>query len=357
MRKRIACVIGDAGSANYFLPALPHLELRYDITILTDPAGAGQKVLQKAGVEVMPTETISDLSGFDLVLCGTAGKAARLWRDATIEAQKADISVLWFGDFFGAGGEEIVRDLSPTWFAAFDESTKEQFIKLRPDFPQEGILVVGNPAFDNLSTLRTQDQYIRGRTTLGLESHQRHVHYSASSMKQFDLYSTAELLVHWAKGEEVFMSVSFHPADKNEPAELNSLQNLFRELGPFYKEAELTKEQAVASCDAFITDYSTTGVEAMIAGAPTAFVMLNTAQMYQESRGGEFPFFPILADSNEPMPAVGIFSPHQIDRLDWLFDPTHKAGMLQAQREGFPSLTWNASLRFCELVAQAVATQ
>lgn len=352
MRKRILLTLGDMGSFNYVLPVIDVLRKRYDLKILVDAKGAAKDPVMRACADLRPTIWNGELvstSNFDLVLCGTCGKAQTLWRAATVAAHQAGTMVAWFGDFFGSGSESPLKDISPDFMALFDESSAVQFMKRRPGFEREYTKVVGNPAFDALAHFPRPKERNRVRSLLKLTHADRFVYYSASSMKQFDLPQTLSFLTEWARARGYRFGAGFHPADDaNVVASLK--QGVMDSLGPLFVETRAhTGLPLASSADAFITDYSTTGVEAALLGVPTAFVMFESAQAYQRERGGEYPFFPILkADAL----ALGVWSPADRHKLDRMFLPEHVAALADARRApAFHVLTdGRAKQRFLEFL-------
>jgi hypothetical protein len=306
-KKRVVVAIGDAGSAEYLLPAYRALINDFDINLYADPKGAGGNVLKKAGIPLEWCESAElDLGQPSLVLCGTAGKAQRLWRDFTLGCRR-DVPIAWFGDFYNSGCEEAMRGLSPDYMAAFDESSAAAFMKVHPTFPATHLAVVGNPAYDthamfNLAEVRT---HTREALKIGDE---KFVIYSASSFKQFKLAEVVGTLIPWVKRRGYRFAMRFHPADaQSEPETVGRVKVSIKEtLGKALVDiGDLGGLVLAASADLFVTDYSTEGVKASLAGVPTAFIMFESARAYQRSRGLKAPYFSVLDDKYEVSPANG----------------------------------------------------
>ncbi len=319
----IVAVVGDAGSAEYLLPVLPKLREFCCVEFYVDPAGAAKKAVESAGEPYVacPPDKAKDYIEFgldkpDLVLCGTAGKAQQAWRAATLAAQKYGVRVAWFGDFFGSGCESALEGLSPDYMLLFDHSSKEQFLAMRPSYSGKA-LVVGNPAYDKIATFDRYAVFDKTRASLNITDTDHFVVYSASSMKQFKLEEESlTTLVPWALGRKVHLAVAFHPAD--DPAEVQRLKGWLREkLGEqFVDHRGLRGLELLSAADLVITDYSTEGVKSAVLGIPTCFLMLDSVQKYQESRGMHRPYFPILDYREQAAMAKVVFSQSELSRLD-----------------------------------------
>jgi hypothetical protein len=344
MRQRIIAGLGDAGSANYLLPALPILRQEFDVHLHVDPDGAARSVLekQKESFQLGIEPGAFDPEQVALVLLGTAGKAPRVLREATLAAQAAPIPVAWFGDFFNSGCEAAYADLAPDWIAVLDESSASSFARMRPQYPPKRMKVVGNPAFDRFGDFDYAQLRRVGRNRLRLTDRAAYIHYSASSLSQFDLKETLRLLIEFTEHAAACLSVAFHPADLvQRPEEVAELTAFARERTGLFIEGDLSFEMRAAAADLFVTDYSTTGAEAAILGTPTAFVMLESAQAYQKGRGGEFPFIPLLGGPRKVKAATGVFSEdHLYERLHRaLYDETYRRKTRETLHLDFPVLT------------------
>lgn len=333
MQKRILLALGDKGSYEYIRSCLPSLARTYGLSIVADPDGAAITDLEAAGIRFLAWDGGPlDTAGVSLILCGTCGKAQKLWRAATLAGQEARIPVAWFGDFFGSGAEPALADLSPDAFAAFDQSSVRRFLDRRPAFRTGRIEVVGNPAFDELPAIVKTRMDTRKR--LGLSSRDTFVRYAASSLKQFDLAETLTRVAGWVERSRLRFAVGFHPADEKSAAEdVHRLRSMLRSrLGSLLVD---TKDapgiRLSAAADLVVTDYSTEGVKSALMGVPTVFVMLDSARAYQRSRGGTEPFFPILEKGSGV--ALPIFSVREFARLDAALVPMYRDDQKKALRD------------------------
>jgi len=343
--RKIALALGDAGAAQYFMPVVPQLRSMYELKIFADPQGVATKELDKANIPHRVTDgTDIDLTGVSHMLCGTAAKAQTLWRNATIGALRAGVLVAWFGDFVGSGCEPAVRDLNPDFAAVFDEGTKRDFLSLREaSFDPKHISVIGNPSFDKIAGLDITAMRKQSRATLGIHQGETLIIYSASSLRQFALKEESlDVLVPWVKKRGYKLSVRFHPSDLTNDAEaIDRLHRWMRHtLGKAFADADALQGFELASAaDLFVTDYSTQGFKSCLAGIPTAFLILASAQKYQESRGGKFPYFPILnprdaAGRLRSAPTVGIFDREFADEMfDYALRPDFKQDLPRRLRQ------------------------
>lgn len=357
MPEHVVVILGDAGATDYFLAAYPTLSKKYALDIVADPAGAAADKLSKSGVPHISLPALSEsfLKGASLVLCGTAGKAQGLWKHTSVLAQSAGIPCAWFCDFFGSGCEAAVKDISPDHIAFFDASSREQFLAERPLF-RGRMNIVGNPSYDMIAKFDTYAHRVEVRERLGVKSAAKLVVYSASSLKQFDLMESMRVLVSWAREIDVLVGVSFHPADeKSASAEVAQVKEyLARKLGPSLIDLQNVRGLPLAAAaDVFITDYSTEGVRACLMGTPTAFLLLPSAAKYQQSRGGAYPFFPILDCSKGKLAALGIYASSDAPKLSsLLLTEAAKAEVRSAlQQLRFRTLAdGKATRRFVEFV-------
>jgi hypothetical protein len=320
-KTKIALVLGDAGSLAYALPMFEELRKKYHVELFVDSEGVAKKALERDGIAVPDSSVENSITGAQLVLIGTSGKATRAWRRATEEAKRQNIPCLWFGDFFGSGSESQLKDLAPDWAALFDESSRDLFKTRHPDVADGRIAVVGNPAFDRVAREGIELERAQMRGALKIQEGERLIVYSASSMAQFDLEKSLRPLLSWVRDHGVKFAIAFHPADMaTMPQRVNELQEKIRDslASPerFVSTEGYTTSQLTSAADLVVTDYSTSGVHSAIAGVPTVFFMPddgpNSAQAYQRSRGGERPYFPILENGG---PAIGIFDEESVSRL------------------------------------------
>jgi hypothetical protein len=354
VRKRILLALGDAGSAEYAAACLERLDQHFDFDILADPEGAAIGVLRKRDVDFREWDgSPIHPNGVSLILCGTCGKAQKLWRAATLAGREHLTNVAWFGDFFGSGSEPALADLSPDHFAAFDRSSADRFLTLRPAFDEKYLRIVGNPSFDSLREIARLRA--RQRALLELTDEERLVYYAASSLGQFALEETLTLVAEWTKKHGHRFVIAFHPADqKSAGEEVARLRAMLTErLGPKLLDPQgISGVHLSAAADLVVTDYSTEGVKAALMGVPTAFVMLESAQAYQRSRGGVLPFFPIL---DQHILALGVFDAKDIWRLSVGLTPIHRDGLKHVlKRPSFrPLADGKAGKRFVEFVRAA----
>jgi len=356
MRKSIGVVLGDAGSAYYVLPVLSGLREYYDVHLFVDAEGGAQGILMRSREPYRILSETDNLSRFSLIMCGISGKAPNAWIRASQVARRDGVPLLWFGDFFGSGTEIVARSLSPNLMAAFDRRSASRFRKAHPDLSSAAIAVVGNPSFDRIGSINRYAVRRVNRNRLALTPDNRHVHYSASSIAQFDVTESFLVLEPWVRSRNLSLSIGFHPAD--DAARTTELrESLASRLGSrlITLGARCAVLDIALASDCFVTDYSTSGVEATVAEVPTAFLMLPSARHYQESRGGEFPFLPLIADTDTVTPALGIFAQEgAMDRLDRLLNPEYRERMKDRLRFDFAELCdWQAGPRFLDFVERA----
>jgi len=358
MVRKIVVTIGDVGSSQFIAPVLSQLREKYEVTILAEKGGGGETDLSSANIphQSWSVDDTVFLEGVSLVLCGTGGKAQKLWIAASKAAKEANVPLVWFGDFFGSGCEKQLMPYSPDRLTVIDESTGEQFLLSRPSFKPYWIKGVGNPAFDWLAEIDVDKYYRREmREKAGLGNAVPIVHYSASSMSQFDLAETLAIICDWVKDHSFTLAVSFHPADlKKQADDIKMLTDFARGIlgEPLVQMESLTTLERICASDYALTDYSTTGIQSMILGIPTAFIMLESAQAYQRTRGLEHPYFPILQPRVRGIPpALGIFSQDEKAELDNMLNPMFLSSMKQAREVFFPELIDGmAGLRFLNVI-------
>lgn len=336
---RIAVCLADMGTVDCLLGAVDELR-SLGVDIYVDPVGAGKKALDKKGAKYVEAERI-DPSPYDLVVCGTNGKAQMLQRNATIAAKEASKTVIWCGDFYLSGCEVKMRDFTPDWLTVIDDSAKELAHRARPDIPADRVAVCGNSSFDRISGILQNQAEIREevRTALGLQTDQKLVIFSASASNQFseeEMVITLEELKKYRyryPEREVSVVASFHPADTKKEslvssAEVKGLGVRDRITGDSLKD--------MAGADAVVVQYSTERVKGSLL-VPTAFVLLPSMRDYQRTRGGRWPFFPQI----ETRVAEGVWDPQELapalDRMLW-GEPDYYEFLVQARKKHFSSL-------------------
>lgn len=330
MAKRVVLAVGDAGAAGYFIPIYSTLAERYELEILADPEGKAKDGLAKAGIEFAESHGVGyDLAGVDAVVCGTAAKAPRLWENISTAALEKGIPLIWCGDFYSSGCEKRMCGLDPTAMLVFDDVTTKTFGELHSSFspgaPKEDqLFVVGSPANDALSNFDLESERMKSREELGYQPNERRLAlYSASSMAQFDLEGESlRPLVAWMERQPLDLAIGFHPADK--PEEIERLTEwlksaLVERFVPI--DGKLGGLSLLAAADMVLTDYSTTGVQACLAGIPTGFMLGTSAIKYQRGRGGVFPFFSVLEGGLDVAPAV-LIKDADVSALDNLLERT-----------------------------------
>lgn len=291
--KEIALLLADVCSVEFVIPILSRTNFA-EVEIFVDPAGVGNKVLEKHKIKFTFTQDF-DPSEFDLVVCGTNGKATTLEYNATLNAKRTGKEVVWLGDFYLSGCGKKEMSLEPDWLTVIDQQAKAMVRKARPNFPEERIVVLGNPAFDKLAEISTRKQDIRDRIRklFGLGQQEKLVVFSASASNQFAANEMDNILSELASycdaNDRVVLVASFHLADSRK-VELENMVKTFT----------LSKDNIVedsfnllVAADAVLVQYSTEGVTSSLL-VPTAFVMLSSIRQYQRGRGGRWPFFPQL---------------------------------------------------------------
>lgn len=357
-KPRVLLALGDAGSAQYIAAVLPRLQELFTIEVACDTKGAAQSVLER-DTPLAPLSGPIQMRDYNLVLCGTAGKAQATWRWMTENARTHGVPCLWFGDFFGSGSEADVRDLDPDWMALFDETSKQRFQALHPSVPEERLAVIGNPSFDAyVGEFAEERQGLRSK--LGISEGERLVAYAASSFKQFDLQQSLDALLPWVRERGMKFSLTFHPADM--VADSGRVANIREHVRAslasperFVDTHRMASGDVSLAADMVVTDYSTEGVRAAVMGVPTVFFMPHrgpgSAQAYQESRGGERPFFPILEQGG---PATGIFTVEDVPSLGTAIPRLYRGTIRESWNDSrFRMLAdGRASQRFLELISR-----
>jgi hypothetical protein len=322
-KKKVIVAVGDEGARQYFDVIYSELQGQYDVLLLADPKGAAIKALKDRGIAHKASDGLTyeedgkqvevDLTGVAAVLCGTAGKAFDLWRNITEKALAAGVQVAWFGDFYASGCEPQVADLAPNYMAFFDDSTMARFLVERPNFDPSRARAIGNPAFDEIARFDPERARQYMRMGFGMNYYSPgFMFYSASSMSQFNLKGESlDNLVPYAKEQKWKFGMRLHPADaKNSPEKVAECMNYVNgELGgQVVNVGDLRGLPLYAAADVLVTDYSTEGVKACLAGIPTVFLMLESSQDYmRKNKGGDVPFFSILEGSDGESPALGVF--------------------------------------------------
>ncbi|MBI3627221.1 MAG: hypothetical protein HY220_00515 [Candidatus Sungbacteria bacterium] len=299
MPKKVVFCLGDGGNGEYYLALRPHLEAAgVEHEVLMDPKGAAKVLLEKRGIPFRLTEGKEDIDckQYDHVLVGSGNKARDLIRNATENAQKAGVRVTWFCDIPHSGCEEAFRDLVPSSMAVFDGLTRDRLLKMKSALDESKIFVIGNPAFDNLPTLKKNHAVLRAAifSSTGLRDLQDQlVVYFGSSSAQFDLVGESlEPQIEWVqKNPRVKYYCATHPADLKK----DEVTALVATLGSQLITERFSNDDLTVAADMVVTDYSTLGIQSCLIGTPTVFLMGPSAQAYQEKeRGAKYPVFPVL---------------------------------------------------------------
>lgn len=302
-QKRIAAIFADIGTFDCLYPVVKILQNTQEVTLFVDPEGTAKKAFTQFGISAVETTEV-DVNNFDLVLCGTNGKALTLQRNITLavneEQKKRPLEIVWCGDFYLSGCEKKMRDLTPDWLTQIDESARDLAVELRPDIPPERIVTLGNPSFDRIVSILKEREKLREkvRGILGLDTSQKLVLFSASASNQFETHEMEKTLddifSYCRNNRSIFLVYSFHPADPHKTKWQNFVSNFAPETSTLIKD-RITEDSLVdmAAADAVIVQYSTEGVKASLM-VPTAFVLLPSMRAYQNTRGGSWKhkFFP-----------------------------------------------------------------
>lgn len=367
-KKRIAAIFADMGTFNCFYTPITMLQKQnIEVTMFVDPDGTAKKAFAKAGVSVQETTDV-DVSDFDLVLCGTNGKAMTLQRNVTIavkkEQKKRSIEIVWCGDFYLSGCEKKVRDLKPDWLTQIDDSARELAVEIRRDIPADRIVTLGNSSFDGLARAYSMREEIRTRVrkTLGLNPSKKLLLFSASAMDQFDrkeMYETLDAIFNYCKkNKSIVLVVSFHPADPYKAQLEDSVREMSNESVMVSDRITDNPLENLAAADAVIVQYSTEGAKACLV-TPTAFVLLPSMRAYQKTRGGSWhnKFFPPIQHGA----AEGIWDKREIaptiDRMLY-GEPDYYEALEEARKKHFKFLLDGCSTkRFINFIEQLLTTR
>jgi hypothetical protein len=301
------------------------------VDVFADDNGAGKKELAKANITftLWKEGDAIDLTGVDTIVCGTAVKAKGLLRAATTIAKAAGVKIIWVGDYFASGSEQSLLDITPHHMSVIDDATAELFLVTHPGFEERNVHVLGNPKYDLLADFDRESARSAGRVKLGLPPAKKAFVYAASSLAQNDAKATLDIIVEYVLAEDASLVVTFHPDDRmKRPDDIADIELLLTELiGDRYHRVpdgvSITNEQLAALADVFFTDFSQTGVLAMLIGTPTAFIILAKASEHLAKLGLTKPYFPILDQGKmETTPAIAIFAKEgAAERLAHLLAP------------------------------------
>lgn len=297
---RIVVTTGDIGDANSLVPVLKRLQgAGVEISAFADPKGKGKDEFKKAGIAYteaseVPAET---MAGAALLLSGTAAKAPDLIVRATQQAQAAGKRAIWLEDFYLTASQGRMLECNPDCVIAADESARQITLRVRGTSFADRIRVLGSPTLDALVAMRADREAMRARLRDRLKLGERKlVVFSASASSQVNMAETLDPLCaamrECGHPERVLLAVRFHPADKDQARWMQYAKELLPSV--IAEEiVDLTEKDAILGCDVFTTQYSTGGIKASLMDIPTLFILLASAQKYQEQvRGAVKPYLP-----------------------------------------------------------------
>lgn len=353
---KILFFVGDAGAAEALAPVIASMpQETYSYEVFADPKGAGFKTLTKLKIPHQVSENVNP-RGANLVVCGTNGKAQGLQIQTTNAARSMGIPVLWVGDFYGSGGETGVANAEPTVLTVIDQTSADLLKKVRlcevVGTSNNGrgckLHITGNPAFDELASLkkRRDDIRVATRAALGLDEKAKLIVFGGSASNQFDvedmLRTLGELTSFLPSHHKYF---SLHPADPNR----EELENCIRTQTNCSLFADNIDMYAAA--DAVVVQYSTIGIKSALLGVPTLFALLPSLRTYQRSRGNTWPYFPQIKMGAAEMAATPEEIQPILHRMLSQDEPDYHAARLEAIQTHFPTLIdGDATRRIIELM-------
>lgn len=364
----IALVVGDTASGEFFTPVYPALIAKgHEVEVYADPDRnmVGGKVLQKAGIQVVPATELPNPKQFDLVVCGTTAKATMLVRNATVSAQESLRPVIWAGDLYGSGCEHHMLDLKPERLTAIDASAAEWIYRSRPDYPRDRVEIIGNPAFDRTRVLVSRRDELRGEVfaDLGIAPKDRLIVLACSDSGQFaedEMAKTINALGGFYHRESAVRVVMFHPADQRKEHLVKWVRNRRYGYGNKVISPDRLTGDPLADliiADVAVVQYSLLGVQASLV-VPTLFVMLRSMREYRMANGASWAekFYPQIKhwaamaawDESEIVPALARLLGNE---------PGFHEAIQEAREKHFSSLTdGKATDRFMRLVHEVLNT-
>ena len=195
MSKLFVLVAGDIGSAKMMLPVIPLLKAAgVDAEMMADVEGEGYKILNQAGVRTYNIAA-ADVGGTkgvpleeaNLLFIGTCGTANKLERTVAAKYLGKKPVVLGADGFFNHNRLDW-RGVEGDYWLAITQEHAADIRRRRPQLRPEQVLVVGNPAFDNLPALYQRKDEVRWQRR-----------------RELNLTDNQILAIWWSQGTECVM--------------------------------------------------------------------------------------------------------------------------------------------------------
>ncbi len=312
--KLFVFVVGDIGGAKMILPVIPLFKKAgVDVEVMADSEGEGYKVLNEAGVKTYNI-TEADVGGTrgvpleeaNLLFIGTCGTANKLERGAAAQYFSQKPIVLGADGFFNHNRLDWREAKADYWFAITEEHTID-IRRRRPNLAPDKVLVVGNPAFDNLPTLYKRKGEVRQqrRQELGLTDNQiLAIWWSQGTecvLREDVAYTFESIQCLSCLGRPVMFAAMVHPkveriragyiAEIYKQIETTAIQCRVDVLPESAVKGKMPFEEFCLAADVIFDITSTEGIKSNILGGPPLihFAGVETRRWFEQDLGLEPP--------------------------------------------------------------------
>lgn len=287
--KRVAISMRDTGECNVMLPVINGLLRKSDFKITVFADGPGAELLDRQieatkldiGKDIL-VEIADVVDAADVVLVSeSADSGVEMSLAATAATKAKDKAiVVAIEDYPGAvciqdGGLLKNRSplLIPDWQCVTNNWSKDYFLRQRPDFNPDKILVTGSPAFDNIDKNKKIEEKKKFRKKYKVSDKDKVIVW----MGQYGEADSETLRSFVAGLEESGISdfrivIRRHPRDERSDVFFQNISSKF--VDHLIDTVEESTDEARMAADVVVTMTSTEGIKSVIEQTLTLSIMI-----------------------------------------------------------------------------------